>query len=225
MMSKKPYISIIIPTLNEEQNIRKMINGVKEVMRDYSYEIIVVDKHSIDKTVNIAKSLKARIIYDDKGKGSALIKGFNNANGRILISMDADLSHRPNELRLLVTGIESGYDMCTGSRFLTGGGTEDMPFIRKLGNKFFVGLVNLFYGSNFTDLCYGYRAFTKNATKRLHLSELGFGIETEMNIKATKAKLKILEIPSFEKKRRKGEAKLRTMDDGFIILKTILKNL
>lgn len=221
----RPYISIIIPTFNEEQNIGRMIKGVKQVMGDYSYEIIVVDNNSADGTVKIAGSLGARVIHDDKGKGSALIKGFKDANGSILISMDADLSHRPNELRLLVTGIESGYDMCTGSRFLTGGGTEDMPLIRKLGNKFFVGLVNLFYGSNFTDLCYGYRAFTKNATKKLHLSELGFGIETEMNIKATKAKLRILEIPSYEKKRRKGEAKLRTIDDGFLILKTILKNL
>ena len=221
----KPYISIIIPTLNEGKNIARVLRGVKEVLRGYSYEIIVVDKHSSDRTAPVAKSMGARVLYDDKGKGSALIKGFHSAKGKILISMDADLSHRPNELKLLVAGIESGYDMCTGSRFMARGGTSDMPLIRKIGNSFFVRLVNLLYGSSFTDLCYGYRALTKEATRGLGLRESGFGIETEMSIKATKASLRILEVPSYEKRRATGAGKLRTFSDGYRILATILGNL
>ncbi len=121
-----PYISIVIPTWNEKNNIGKVIRGVKQALTDYSYEILVVDRHSTDGTIGIAKSLGARVIYDDKGKGSALIEGFNKARGRIIISMDADLSNRPTELKLLITGIETGYDICMGSRYLTGGGSDDI---------------------------------------------------------------------------------------------------
>lgn len=221
----KIYVSIVIPTLDEERNIRAVIREIKPVIRDYKYEIILVDGYSKDNTVKYARQLGARIIYDNKGKGSALIKGMNAARGEITIAMDADLSNRPNELRLLIAGIEAGYDVCMGSRFLTGGGSEDMPFHRKLGNKFFVSLVNLRYGSHYTDMCYGYRSFAKGVSKRLGLEEPGFGIETEISMKVQKKHLRVLEVPSFEKLRASGEGKLRSISDGFIILKTILKNL
>ncbi len=220
-----PYISIVVPTLNEEHNVGKLMKGIAAALPGMNYEVIIVDGHSKDKTVEIARKLGARIIYDNKGKGLALKKGLDSADGKIIIAMDADLSHRPNELKLLVAGIETGYDVCMGSRFLTGGGSDDMPFYRKLGNGFFVGLVNLIYGSNYTDMCYGYRSFAKGIPKRMHLSETGFGIETEISIKAKKMGLKVLEVPSYEKLRASGEGKLRSLSDGFIILKTIFRNL
>ncbi|MEM0147641.1 MAG: glycosyltransferase family 2 protein [Candidatus Micrarchaeaceae archaeon] len=222
---KKPYISIIIPTLNEEANIGNVIKGVKNVLYNKENEIIVVDGYSKDRTVDIAKNMGAKILYDNFGKGSALIKGMHAAQGKILISMDADLSNKPNELLLLIAGIEAGYDVCMGSRFLMGGGSEDMPLIRKFGNAFFVFMVNHIYKTKYTDLCYGYRSFSREAIKKIKLSEKGFGIETEISIKAKKAHLKILEIPSFEKKRAAGIGKLRTFSDGYIILKTIFKNI
>ncbi len=139
--------------------------------------------------------------------------------------MDADLSHKPNELKLLISGIEIGYDICMGSRFIIGGGTEDMSLFRKFGNKFFVGLVNLFYHTNYTDLCYGYRSFKKGVLEKLNLKENGFGIETEISIKAVKKRLKVIEVPSMEKKRSSGNGKLRTFKDGYVILKTLFENL
>ncbi|MGC8622600.1 MAG: glycosyltransferase family 2 protein [Candidatus Micrarchaeia archaeon] len=223
-MPKKVYVSIVIPTLNEEGGIGQTIEGIKKIMKGYSYEIMVVDS-STDKTPQIAKSHGARVLRYKGGKGAALIYGFENAKGEIIISMDADLSNRPKELKLLIAGIEAGYDMCTGSRFLVGGGSEDMPLIRKLGNKFFVSLVNLLFGSHYSDMCYGYRSFTHQALKKLKLQEKGFGIETEMNIKAQKARLRVLEVPSFEKRRKGGAGKLKTFRDGYVILSTILRNI
>ncbi|MGI0100526.1 MAG: glycosyltransferase family 2 protein [Candidatus Micrarchaeaceae archaeon] len=224
-MNGKPYISIVIPTLNEESNIKALLNGIRSVLGERRYEVIIVDGHSNDGTVAMARSMGAKIIYDDKGKGAALIKGLNAANGSITVAMDADLSNRPDELRLLVAGIEAGYDICMGSRFLTGGGSDDMPMHRKLGNKFFVGVVNVLYGSNYTDMCYGYRSFARGVVKKLHLSETGFGIETEISIKARKMRLKALEVPSYEKLRASGEGKLRSISDGLVILRAIIKNL
>ncbi len=223
-MSNGIYVSIVIPTLNEADAIAETIEGVKKVMRGYSYEIIIVDS-STDETPKIAKRHGARVLRYKGGKGGALIFGFKKAKGKIIISMDADLSNRPKELKLLIAGIEAGYDVCTGSRFLVGGGSEDMPLIRKFGNKMFVHLVNLLFGSHYTDMCYGYRSFSRQALRELHLKEYGFGIETEMNIKAQKAHLRILEVPSFEKRRASGSGKLKTFRDGYVILSTILRNI
>ena len=221
----KPYVSVIIPTLDEAPNMEELLKGIRQELAGKSYEIIVVDGGSKDRTVRIAKGHRARILYDNSGKGAALIKGLHAANGEILVSMDADLSHRPNEMRLLVDGIEIGYDLCMGSRFIAGGGTDDMPLMRVLGNKFFVWLVNALFGSNYSDLCYGYRSFRKQALHRMRLEERGFGIETEISIKAIKAGLKVMEVPSREKKRVAGEAKLRTFHDGYVILRTIIGNM
>ncbi|MEM0147150.1 MAG: glycosyltransferase family 2 protein [Candidatus Micrarchaeaceae archaeon] len=222
------FVSVVIPTFNESENIHQAINGVKHEFQEMglrNYEIIVVDKYSPDGTAEIAKRLGAKIVYCRQGKGAALVKGLRLARGDILVSMDADLSNEPKELRLLIDAIDIGYDVCLGSRFITGGGSEDMPVIRVLGNKFFVMLVNVLFHAHYTDMCYGYRSFSKHAFRKLNLDEKGFGIETEMNIKIAKAKLKATEVPSYEKKRAHGAAKLNTLRDGYIILSTILRNL
>ena len=221
---QKPYISIVIPTLNEQRNMRALMRGISGEMEGYRYEVIVVDGHSTDDTVRIARSLGAKVLYDDEGKGSALMKGMAAARGDIVISMDADLSNRPNELKLLIAGIEAGYDICMGSRFLTGGGSDDMPMVRRFGNKFFVWMVNLIYGTSYTDMCYGYRSFARGVAQRLGLTEKRFSIETEISIKARKSGMKVLEVPSFEKPRAGGDAKLHSLRDGYSILNTILKN-
>jgi len=220
-------ISIIIPTLNEEKNLPIVLNDIKNFFKKekYGHEIIIVDKYSTDKTVDIAKKFGTKIIFDAFGKGSALRNGMKNAKGDIIITMDADCSNIAKEIGLLIEGIKCGFDICMGSRFIQGGGTEDMPWYRKLGNKFFVFLVNILWKMNYSDLCYGYRSFNRNAVKRLNLKSDGFGIETEISIKAAKNKLKVLEIPSYEKARKYGKGKLRTVADGLSILKLIIKEI
>jgi len=170
-------VSIIIPTLNEEKNLPRVLKSIKDYMKNRSekYEIIVVDGYSKDRTVEIAKKFGAKVIFDDVGKGSALRKGMKVAKGDIIITMDADCSHQSSELGLLIEGIKAGYDVCMGSRFIQGGGTEDMPWYRKLGNKFFVFLVNLIWGMHYSDLCYGYRSFRRSCIKKLNLREDRFG--------------------------------------------------
>jgi len=214
-------VSAVIPTLNEEKNIARVLRELPKTIN----EIIVVDGHSKDRTVQIAKRFGAKILYDDIGKGSALRKGVEAASGDIVITMDADYSHKSSEIGLLIEGIKGGFDICMGSRFIQGGGTEDMPWYRRLGNKFFVFLVNLIWRMNYSDLCYGYRSFRKNCIKKLNLKSEGFGIEAEISIKAAKKGLAVLEVPSYEKKRKFGRGNLRTFRDGFIILKTIINEM
>ena len=132
---KKIKISIVIPTLNEEKNIPILLGEIKEFFsqrRDYTYEIIIVDGYSQDRTVEIAKKFGCKIIYDKLGKGSAIVKGMRYSKGDIIITMDADISQRPIELGLMIEGIRAGYDIVMGSRFIQGGGTEDMPWYLSL---------------------------------------------------------------------------------------------
>ncbi len=218
-------VSIVIPTLNEEQSIGKVIGGVRRALGHGRYEIIVVDGHSTDFTVREARRNGARVIYDGVGKGSALRKGLRNAKGTVIVAMDADLSTDPKELRLMIDSIRIGYDICMGSRFMAGGRSEDISVLRRIGNRFFVMLVNLLFGANYSDMCYGYRAFRRDAIGKLRLTEGGFGIETEISIKAAKAGLKVIEVPSVEKSRVVGEGKLRTFRDGYAILRTIINNI
>ncbi|MDE1824239.1 MAG: glycosyltransferase family 2 protein [Candidatus Micrarchaeota archaeon] len=221
----RPSVSIVIPTLNEEKNIGVLIREIKRMLDGRNYEIIIVDGNSADNTAKIASGMGARVLLDDVGKGSALIKGLRTAKGDIVVSMDADLSHEPRELALLIAGVEAGYDICMGSRFIPGGRTEDMTAFRRFGNWVFVTMVNVLFGAHYTDMCYGYRSFRKGIFQKLGLKEEGFGIETEINIKAVKKGLSIIEIPSTEKMRNAGVGKLRTFHDGYVILRTILANI
>jgi glycosyltransferase involved in cell wall biosynthesis len=219
----KPKVTLIIPTLNEAENLTALLPQVTKVPG--IDEILLVDGHSKDNTVEIAKKLcpDIRVIFQDgKGKGNALRYGIDQATGEIVITIDADGSMDPGEIPSFVTPLLEGYDFVKGSRFIHGVGTKDMPFFRIFGNRVFTVLVNVLYGTKFTDLCYGYNAFWKTVFQKNKLTYDGFEIETEMYIRALKGKAKIREVPSFEHARLNGDGGLRTFKDGWRILRTIL---
>jgi hypothetical protein len=137
--------------------------------------------------------------------------------------LDADGSMDPAETPAFVGALLSGADFAKGSRFLQGGGTMDMPFYRRLGNWAFVVLVRLLFGGRYSDLCYGYNAFWTRVLPQLNLDGDGFEIETMMNVRALRAGLKVVEVPSFEARRIHGTSYLRTIPDGWRVLGTILK--
>ena len=117
--------------------------------------------------------------------------------------------------------------MVKGSRFVKGGGTFDMDTLRRFGNSIMIAAVNLFWLSKYTDLCYGYMAFNKNAVEKLSpvLKSDGFEIETEIFIKALDLGLVVQEVPSIEYERRNGNSNLHTFRDGFRIFNTIFREL
>ena len=220
--SNHPTLTVIIPTFNEEKNIGSVLSGLPDMVD----EVLIVDGNSHDNTVKKVRELlpDVKILFQPgKGKGDALRFGFNNAQGEIIVTIDADGSMDPAEIPAFVKPILNGYDYVKGSRFLPQGGTTDMVWYRKMANKMFVILVNMFYGSKYTDLCYGYNALHKSVLDRVTYESDGFEIETEMHIKAMKHNLLIAEVPSFEDKRVHGEGKLKTFSDGWRILKTIVK--
>ncbi len=219
---RAPKISVVIPTLNEEQNLIYVLPGIET----WADEVLLVDGRSTDKTVETARQLCPRIrvvMQPERGKGAALRAGFAAATGEIIVMLDADGSTDPAEIPAFVGALLAGADFAKGSRFLHGGGTSDMPLYRKLGNWGLVSLVRLFFGGSYTDLCYGYNAFWKRVLPDLALDGNGFEIETMMNIRALRAGLKVMEVPSFESARVYGEGHLQTLPDGWRVLKTIIK--
>ncbi len=166
-------ISVIIPTLNEAKNLPHVL----PLIPDWVDEVLIVDGHSTDDTVEVARQLRedVRIVMQQgRGKGDALRCGFAAAAGDILIMLDADGSTDPCEIPAFVGGLMAGADYVKGSRFLQGGGTADMPLYRKLGNLGFVVTVRLLFGGSYTDLCYGYNAFYARVLAQIDLDGDGF---------------------------------------------------
>jgi len=216
---------VIIPTLNEEENIAGVI---RELHQMNYHNILVIDGNSNDRTVEVAKEFGVNVLLQNgRGKGTALRQVFNHEslNGDVVVMMDADGSMSPKEIPLFIEALDSGADLVKGSRFLWYAHSEDMNLIRRIGNKFFISLVNWLCSANYTDLCYGFAAFRKDAIKKLypHLKSTNFEIETEIFIKARKLGLKVVEVPSIEFRRRHGKSNLSAFRDGLKILKTIVE--
>ena len=217
-----PRISVIIPTRNEAQNLHSVLPHIPPIVS----EVIMVDGHSTDDTIAVAQQLlpSIQIIRQErKGKGDALRVGFAACTGDIIVMIDADGSTDPSEITRFVDALLQGYDFAKGSRFLPGGGSHDITPLRSLGNFALGQLVNIRFGTRYSDLCYGYNAFWKHCLDRVHINCDGFEIETQINIRMHKAGLKIIEVPSMERPRLFGQSNLRTFRDGWRVFKIIIK--
>lgn len=220
--SAHPSISVIIPALNEAENLQYVLPRIP----DWVDEVLLVDGNSTDDTVEVARSLcpDIRIVQQQgRGKGAALRTGFAAATSEIIVMLDADGSTDPAEIPAFVGALLAGADFAKGSRFLQGGGTSDMSFHRKFGNWCFVICSRLLFGGHYSDLCYGYNAFYARILSQIDLDGDGFEIETQMNLRVLRAGFKVAEVPSFEADRIHGVSNLRTIPDGWRVLKTMIK--
>ncbi len=218
----RPTVTTIIPTLNEADNLPHVLqdlpNGVNE--------LIIVDGHSTDDTIGVAKSLRpdTRVVLQDRrGKGNALACGFAAARGDIIVMIDADGSTDPNEIPSFIRPLFDGADFVKGSRYMDGGGSADITGLRSLGNRALGFGVNLLFGTSYTDLCYGYSAFWSRCLPQLQITCDGFEVETVLNVRAAKAGFNIVEVPSYEQSRINGFSNLNAWRDGRRVLKTIMR--
>jgi glycosyltransferase involved in cell wall biosynthesis len=217
-----PSVSVVIPAKNEARNLEHVFGTIP----DWVDEIVLVDGHSVDDTVAVALRLhpEVTIIHQEgRGKGNALQAGFAAAKGEIIVMMDADGSTDGREIPRFVAALVTGADFAKGSRFASGGGSDDITPSRHLGNKILSGLVNSIFGTRYTDLCYGYNAFWAKHLPKLDLNCDGFEIETVMNVRAAKAGLAIQEIPSYEHLRLHGMSNLKVVRDGMRIARFIVR--
>jgi glycosyltransferase involved in cell wall biosynthesis len=218
----EPTISVVIPALNEADNLRSVLTELPQGL----HEVILVDGRSTDDTIAVARSVRSDVRIVEQpgwGKGDALVAGFNACTGDVIVTLDADGSADPAELEALIGALMAGADYAKGTRFAGDGGSADITAMRRMGNWWLTRLVNLVYGTRYTDLCYGYNAFWRRCLDQLDLDSDGFEIETLLCIRASRARLTVAEVPSFERRRIHGASKLNTFRDGWRVLKTILR--
>jgi glycosyltransferase involved in cell wall biosynthesis len=221
-MAISPRVSVVVPALNEAENLPHVFATLPR----WIHEVVLVDGNSTDDTVAVARRLRPglRVVRQTgKGKGDALAAGFAACSGEIIVMIDADGSTDGREIIRFVAALVAGADYAKGSRFANGGGSDDITVSRRIGNFVFSGMVNRLYGTRYTDLCYGYNAFWSSHLDVLTPDCAGFEVETLMNIRAAKAGLRIHEVPSHERSRIFGVSNLRTIRDGWRVLKTIVR--
>ena len=217
-----PTVSIVIPAKNEARNLSRVFAAIPE----WVDEIVLVDGHSVDDTVTVARQLRPDVkivAQGERGKGNALKAGFEACKGDIIVMLDADGSTDGAEIARFVGALVAGADYAKGSRFASAGRSDDITLTRRFGNWILITLVNRLFGTRYTDLCYGYNAFWARHLPALGLDCNGFEVETVMNIRAAKAGLWIQEIPSHEHSRVRRESNLRIIRDGWRIAKVIMQ--
>lgn len=225
-----PRVTVVIPTKNEAGNLPWVFDRLPAGVA----EVIVVDAHSTDGTVELARSLRPDVVVVQqtrRGKGNALACAFEVATGDILVMLDADGSAHPAEILRFVHALEEGADFAKGSRFAHGGGSADITRLRRAGNSVLSGLVNRLFGTRYTDLCYGYNAFWAHCLPFLDLPSAageepvrgdGFEIETLINVRVAQSPLVVAEVASFESRRLHGVSNLNAWRDGWRVLRVIL---
>jgi len=220
-------VSVVIPAYNEEKNIEEILSRTNKTMETMgvSYEIIVVDDGSTDKTRLLAERHKATTLTNgtNRGKGQALKRGLQNAIGNIIITMDADGSHQPEEIPKLLKPLVNGADIVAGSRFLGRRERGSVKRLHILGNHLFNLLILLLTKKRITDSQTGFRAYKKRIIQEIEIISNGYEVETELTIKTLKNGYLIQEEPITCEKRKSGLSGLKTLSDGSKILKTILQ--
>lgn len=226
--SQNVLISVVMPCLNEEKTlpicIRKAWEGIKRT--GLPGEVIVADNGSTDNSVQVAKELGARVVYQSvKGYGSALMKGIEESIGRYIVMADADDSYDFLDIPRFIEPLRSGAcDLVMGSRFKGKIMPGAMRWHHKwIGNPVLTSILRLMYGVPISDAHCGMRSFSREAYNRMHLCMPGMEFASEMLIKAGKARLRVTEIPiTLHKDKRGRPPHLKSFRDGWRHLKFML---
>jgi len=194
------HISVVIPCLNEEKTISSCIKEALEGIENSNYdgEVIVSDNGSTDNSVEISKSLGAKVVITDvKGYGSAIINGINNATGEYVIVGDADLTYNFLDIPNFVYELENNSDLVIGNRFKGGIEKGAMPFLNKyIGNPFLSMIARLFFNIDIGDFHCGLRGIKNSVYKNLNFKSTGMEFSIEMILKAALMSYSIKEIPT-----------------------------
>jgi glycosyltransferase involved in cell wall biosynthesis len=217
-----PRIAVLIPCYNEELTIGEVVRDFRSEIPQA--EIYVFDNNSTDRTAELARASGARVASERRqGKGFVVQSMFCQVEADVYVLVDGDGTYPPSEIHKLIQPILLGEaDMVVGSRLMGASGSE-FRFLNKVGNSFFLKVINLIFKVKLTDVLSGYRAFNREFVKGVPIFGGGFETEVELTIKALARGYRIVELPVRLTSRPEGSfSKIRIVQDGFLILNTIL---
>ncbi len=219
-------ISVVIPARNEAPTICEIISEAKKV----AWEVLVIDGNSSDDTASLAVQAGARLIRDEgKGKGRAVRLGIQEAQGDVIVFIDADGSHDPRDISRLVQPIfDDTADMVIASR--STGGSDELhgtvnKFLRLIGSEIITLIINIRFRQTLTDTQNGFRALRAPAAKSIRLTENITTIEQEMVIKFLKKNYRIVEVSSHEYERKYGKSVIVLRRVWFRYVYSVIKNI
>ncbi|MEQ1765617.1 MAG: glycosyltransferase family 2 protein [Pyrinomonadaceae bacterium] len=210
-------VSVIIPAKDEEATLGSVLDDLNQTIaqiHDYDFEVICVDDHSTDATANIARSFGARVVENTgrPGKGMALRAGFSAATGEVLVMLDADYSHRAEELPRMLSALTEGVGLVIGSRVV--GGSEEYTHVRALGNVFLSATLGLCTRRYLSDALNGFKVFRRDVFTDFRYTSKAFEIEIEIIANTLRGGYRIVEVSSNERARAGGEMKSRVVRHG-----------
>ena len=217
-------MSVVIPCLNEAENIETCVRAARDALDEMHVvgEVVVADNDSDDESALLAERAGARVIVERRrGYGSAYLAGLAGSRGRYIVMADADLTYDFDEIPRFVAALEDGAEMVIGDR-MKNIHPGAMPWLhRYIGNPILTGLLNLFFRTGVNDAHCGMRALRRDVLPRLDLRTTGMEFASEMVIRASKEQLRIAEFP-IEYHPRGGESKLSSFRDGWRHLRFLL---
>jgi glycosyltransferase involved in cell wall biosynthesis len=217
-------VSVVIPCLNEEDNIERCVTLARDVLAEHRIpgEVVVADNASEDRSAQLAAGAGARVVTEPRrGYGSAYLAGFAAARGRYIVMADADLTYDFREIPRFVERLEAGAELVMGDR-MDNIHPGAMPWLhRYVGNPVLTGVLNIFFRTGVNDAHCGMRALRRDVLPRLDLRTTGMEFASEMVIRASKEKLDIRELP-IEYHPRGGQSKLSSFRDGWRHLRFLL---
>jgi len=211
-------VVITLPAYNEEKTLGGVLDSIKKVMDGtaYTYQILVVDDGSKDRTAHIAKQHGAVVVSHPRNYG--LAEAFRTEmehclrlGADIIVHTDADGQYRAQEIPGLIKKVEQGYDFVMGSRFM--GHIESMPLLKRLGNKAFSKVLSHITKTKITDGQTGFRAFTREVAEKVSISSTHTYTQEQI-IRVVRQKFKLLEVPAYFAKRG-GDTTSRLMKNPF----------
>lgn len=224
-----PVISVIIPSFNEEKSLVEVLRRTHSVLNKIglSYEIIVVNDGSTDRTSKVVLEGKSLLVENPQnlGKGASMKRGLKRANGEFIVFMDADGEHSPEDIPLLLYPFlyDKQLSVVFGSRFFSKIEGEVRSRLHLMGNKLFNLIIYILTGKLVTDSLSGFRVFRSPVLKCISIDSSNFDVEAEILLKVLKNGFEFKEVPITFNPRIQGSSKVRPFRDGLNILKAILK--
>jgi glycosyltransferase involved in cell wall biosynthesis len=215
-------IAILVPCYNEAPTIAKVVRDFRAELP--AAEIFVFDNNSTDNSVDQARAAGAHIAYERRqGKGFVVQAMFEQVDADIYVIVDGDDTYPAAEVhKLIAPVVESKAEMVVGSRLMPSS-ESDFRLLNKVGNGFFLSLINAIFKVKLSDVLSGYRAFSREFVKSIPVFGGGFETEVELTVKALARGYRITELPVRLTARPEGSfSKIRIVQDGFVILNTIL---